>query len=209
MLISLLVGIATGFALAIPPGPINFAVFEKSIHGQRRAARRLALGCVTGDTFYCLIAIIYQLSSELLALVKEVFSGLGGLFLAGLGVYYILHRRLSAAGADLDPEHAHHGHYFTGVFMALSNPFLIVVLLAVTELYYSIGVLYLHMGTNLVFILGFQAGTFLWLMGIGKVVSLHRHYFTGVTGGIQRLCGVAYLGFGLYLLGKFVKLVLL
>jgi len=38
MLVSLLVGIATGFAMAIPPGPINFAVFEKSIHGQRRAA---------------------------------------------------------------------------------------------------------------------------------------------------------------------------
>ena len=209
MLISLLVGIATGFVLAIPPGPINFAVFEKSIHGQHRTARRLALGCVTGDTFYCLIAIIYQLSSELMALVKEVFSGFGGLFLAGLGIYYILHRRPEAADADLDPEHVHHGHYFTGVFMALSNPFLIVVLLAVTELYYSIGVLYLHMRTNLVFILGFQAGTFLWLMGIGKVVSLNRHHFTGFTQGIRRLCGVAYLGFGLYLLGKFVKLVFL
>ena len=209
MLISLLVGIATGFAIAIPPGPINFAVFEKSIHGQRRAARRLALGCVTGDTFYCLMAIIYQLSSELLALVKEVCSGFGGLFLAALGIYYLFHRRAPASEAPPDPEHAHHGHFFTGVFMALSNPFLIVVLLAVTELYYSIGVLYLHMGTNLVFILGFQAGTFLWLMGIGQVVSLNRHHFAGITGGIQRLCGVAYLGFGLYLLGKFVKLVFL
>jgi threonine/homoserine/homoserine lactone efflux protein len=209
MLISLLVGIVTGFALAIPPGPINFAVFEKSIHGQRRAALRLILGAVTGDTFYCLIAIIYQLSSELLTLVKEIFSGFGGLFLAGLGLYYLLHSRKHSAAAPADPDDAHQGHYFTGLLVALSNPFLVVVMLAITELYYSIGVLYLHMGANLLFILGFQVGTFLWLRGIGTVVSLNRHRFADFTGGIQRLCGLAYLGFGLYLLGKFVKLVFL
>jgi len=67
--------------------------------------------------------------------------------------------------------------------MALSNPFLIVVLLAVTELYYSIGVLYVDMGANLLFILGFQAGTFLWLRLIGSVVSLNRHHLSGVSEG--------------------------
>ena len=36
--------IATGFAMAIPPGPINFAVFEKSIHGQRRIGVAAARG---------------------------------------------------------------------------------------------------------------------------------------------------------------------
>jgi len=214
MLISLLAGVLTGCLLAIPPGPINFAVFEKSMKGQRRAAFRLAVGAVAGDSFYCLVAIIYQLSTELLELVKIVFSAFGGLFLIGLGVYYIWVRKCplpAAAGLPPDPrdhpDHAHQGHFITGLLLALSNPFYIVVMIAVTELYYSVGVLYLHMGNNLAFLIGIQAGTFLWLWTIGKFVQLNRHHLGDIGARVRGFCGWAFLGFGLYMTAKFFKLV--
>jgi len=204
---SLISGLVLGFCLAIPPGPINFAVFEKCVHGQRRAALRIILGAVTGHAFYCLIVIIYQLSTELLNLVKVFFSLAGGVFLAGLGLYYILRRQappLPAAG--IEPDTAHHGHYLTGVLIALSNPFFIVAMIAVTEVLYSIGILYLHMGNNLMFILGFQLGTFGWLWSMGHFCAHHRHHFAGSRNRIQRYCGWAFLLFGLYMLAKFFKL---
>lgn len=208
MLMGLIAGLLTGFFLAIPPGPINIAIFEKSVHGQHRAAHRLIAGGVTGDTFYCLMAIIYQLSSELLSVLNLVFSALGGIFLTGLGAYYILLKKTPVPStAALDVDHAHHGHYLTGVLISLSNPFFILVMVAVTELYYSLGVLFPEMGNNLVFIFGFQGGAFLWLWAMGRVASRHRHYFAGFSKNILNYCGWSFLLFGLYMLAKCAKLI--
>ena len=207
MLLGFISGLVLGFCLAIPPGPINFAVFEKCIHRQRRAALRLILGGVTGDAFYCLIVIIYQLSSELLELVKVFSSVAGGLFLAGLGLFYILrHQAPPLPSAEIEFDRAHHGHYLTGVLIALSNPFFIVAMIGVTEILYSVGLLYLDLGNNLLFILGFQAGTFSWLWSIGHFCANHSHHFAGSQRRIQRYCGWIFLGFGLYMLAKFFKL---
>ncbi len=80
MLTSLLAGVLTGRLAACPAGAHQLRRLRKKHEGQRRAAR-LAAGAVCGDSFYCLVAIIYQLSTELLELVKIVFSAFGGLFL--------------------------------------------------------------------------------------------------------------------------------
>jgi len=208
MLVSFLVGLATGFGMAIPPGPINFAIFEKSIHGQKRVAFRLLGGALAGDSIYCLLAVVYQLSTEWLRVVKLVFSGLGGAFLIGLGVYYIFFKKSPCVlEPPVEIEKAHHGHFITGLLFALSNPFFIVALLAITELYYSVSILEPDIIMNVLFILGFQGGAFLWLSGMGKVASLNQHHFTKSRTVIQRLCGLAYIGFGTYMLAKFLKLV--
>jgi threonine/homoserine/homoserine lactone efflux protein len=208
MLVSFLVGLATGFGMAVPPGPINFAIFEKSIHGQKRIAFRLLGGALTGDTLYCLLAVVYQLSSEWLRMVKLAFSGLGGAFLIGLGVFYVFFKKQGCTlEAPEELEKAHHGHFFTGFLFALSNPFFIVALIALTELYYSVSILEPDIAMNVLFVIGFQGGAFLWLSGMGKVASLNQHHFTKSRTVIQRLCGVAYAGFGGYMLAKFLKLV--
>jgi threonine/homoserine/homoserine lactone efflux protein len=207
MLTGLLIGLATGFGMAIPPGPINFAIFDKSIQGRKRDAYLLLAGALAGDFLYCLLAIVYQLSTEWLRLVKLSFSSFGGVFLIVLGLLYIFSKQPSA-----DPTAVHEvnssaqGHFITGMLFALSNPFFIIALIAVTELYYSIGLMNVDVRTGLAFILGFEAGAFLWLSAVGKFASLNKHRFTNAKHIIRKLCGVAYFFFGLYLLAKFLKL---
>jgi threonine/homoserine/homoserine lactone efflux protein len=208
MLVSFLVGLATGFGMAVPPGPINFAIFEKSINGQKHIAYRLLGGALAGDTVYCLLAVVYQLSSEWLRIVKLAFSGLGGAFLIGLGVFYMFFKKPPCIlEAPEEIEEAHHGHFLTGFLFALSNPFFIVALIAVTELYYSLSILQPDIVMNILFVIGFQGGAFLWLSGMGKIASLNQRHFTKSRTVIQRMCGAAYVGFGVYMLAKFLKLV--
>lgn len=207
----LLLGLLTGFFLAIPPGPINFAIFEKSIHGQHRSAWRLMLGCVTGDAFYCLMAVIYQLSTGLMRIINIAFSGFGSLFLIGLAIYYTWFKRCpasaSASGPPAEPDACHHGHFLSGVAISLANPFLILILIALTDLYYSLGWLVTNLGVNLAFIIGFQSGTLLWLWGMGRLTSRNRHLFSSFPQKIQRVCGMAFFGFGIYLLLKCISLI--
>ncbi len=207
MLESFLAALITGFGMSIPPGPINFSIFERSIRGHRHSALLLTAGGITGDGLYCFLAIIYQLSTEMLFLVKVIFSAFGGIFLLGLGSYYtFIKQPVSHNPGSGEVDRAHHGDYITGLFIALSNPFFIVAMIALTELYYSLGILEPSLGPNILFVIGFQLGAFLWLASMGHLAARHRHHFTGVTHRIQRLSGWAYILFGLYMIGKFVKL---
>lgn len=208
MLMALLAGLFTGFGLAIPPGPINFAVFEKGIADHRKTARRIVLGGVTGDALFCTLAILYQLSTEWLDWLKVMLSLLGGLFLVIMGIHYI-HRGSNPAPPEalLRAERAHQGHFYKGLFIALSNPFLILAVIAVTEVYYSLGLLRPHAGTNLMFILGFQVGTFFWMEILAHFAARTRHIFEERKHRVKSWCGWAYLAFGLYMLGKFVRLI--
>ena len=207
MLTGLLIGLATGFGMAIPPGPINFAIFDKSIQGRKRDAYLLLSGALAGDFLYCLLAIVYQISTEWLQLVKLSFSAFGGVFLMVLGIVYLFKDQ-----PPVDPAALHEvnssakSHFIAGMLFALSNPFFIIALVAITELYYSVGLMNVDVLTGLAFILGFEAGAFLWLSAVGKFASLNKHRFTNAKHIIRKLCGVAYFFFGLYMLAKFLKL---
>jgi len=208
MLLGFLVGLVTGFIMAIPPGPVNFAIFEKSIHGRHKAAILLIFGAVAGDTIFCFLAVVYQLSTEWLRLVKLTFSVVGGVFLVGLGIYYLFKKKYPAnTAAVTQPESSRNGLFITGLMFTLSNPFFIIALIAITELYYSLQILHLDVFTNIVFIMGFQIGAFVWLAGMGKIAARNQHHFKGFKDKIQKFCGVAYIFFGIYMLAKFIRLI--
>lgn len=202
-------GVLTGFGLAIPPGPINFAVFERGMRNQRAAAFSLALGGVAGDSLYLLAALLYQLATEWVVLVNIFFGTLGGLFLIALGVW-ALRRNHPPPGLALPGEVAprHPSLLLTGLAMALANPFFIVTMIAVTELYFSLGVLRPELGPNLAFTIGFLVGTLIWLTSIGQTAFQVRHRIAPAAARIGKLCGLAYIAFGLYMLAKSVRLLL-
>jgi threonine/homoserine/homoserine lactone efflux protein len=57
MIINLLAGILTGFAVSIPPlGPIAFAMISKGFKNEKKEGRAIAFGSAFMDFFFCLIA---------------------------------------------------------------------------------------------------------------------------------------------------------
>lgn len=202
------VGLASGFCIAIPPGPINFAIFEKSIQNHRSTVFKLVLGAVAGDGIYCFVALVYQLSSRTMEMMKLVFSAGGAVFLIAMGFYYLLFKKCAAGGqAEDSPEDSHGGHFLTGLFIALSNPFFILAMIALTELYYSIGILQPKVWVSLLFIAGFMSGAFVWLWGMGRFAASRRRSFADVKNRVHKVCGSAFLAFGIYMLAKFCVLV--
>ena len=133
---------------------------------------------------------------------------MGGVFLNGLGIYYLLKKKYSANPTfHTQPEGSRNGLFITGLMFALSNPFFIIALIAITELYYSLQILHLHVYTNIVFIVGFQIGAFVWLAGMGKIAARNQHHFKGFKDKVQKFCGLAYIFFGIYMLAKFIRLI--
>lgn len=206
-LIAAAIGFLTGFIIAIPPGPINFAIFEKSVHNHRASAIRLILGAVCGDMGYLVLVLLYQVSASLLFWIKVIFSVGGAAFLIVLGTYYIFFKKTPVRSPhEPTPEEVLEGHFWTGLVISLSNPFFILAMIAVTDFLYSVKALVPHPLTNLIFILGFGAGVFTWLSELGRFMTKRRARFTDAGSKIRLTCGIAFTCFGFYMLGKFILL---
>jgi threonine/homoserine/homoserine lactone efflux protein len=57
LILNLIIGIATGFVVSIPPmGPIAFAIISKGFKNEIKEGKAIACGAAFMDFFYCLIA---------------------------------------------------------------------------------------------------------------------------------------------------------
>ena len=59
MIISLLIGIAVGFVLAIPPGPVAVSVIRIALNNDKRGGILISIGASLMDMFYCLLAMLF------------------------------------------------------------------------------------------------------------------------------------------------------
>ncbi|MFM7158502.1 MAG: LysE family transporter, partial [Bacteroidota bacterium] len=59
MLVTLLIGIAVGFVLAIPPGPIGVSVIKIALNNDKRGGILIGIGASLMDMIYCLIAMLF------------------------------------------------------------------------------------------------------------------------------------------------------
>ncbi len=59
MIISLLIGIAVGFVLAIPPGPVGVSVIRIALNNDKRGGILISIGASLMDVLYCLLAMLF------------------------------------------------------------------------------------------------------------------------------------------------------
>src|SRR5262245_34544984 len=96
MIRALLVGLAVGFVLAIPPGPIAMACIHQGLAGQTRAGVALVLGASAMDSVYALLvalassAFVGALGDRLQphAGAQLLLQGGGCMVLVVMGLYY-------------------------------------------------------------------------------------------------------------------------
>ncbi len=130
MIIALLKGIAIGFSLAAPVGPIGVLCIRRTLAEGRRSALSTMLGAATADMVYGLVAAFgVTLISEFVAQHTAWFRLIGGAIMLVMGARtYRAHIPPTPPRLTLN-EHA--GNFVTTLLLTLTNPLTLFAFAAV------------------------------------------------------------------------------
>ena len=169
----LLRGLALGFAIAAPVGPIGVLCIRRTLANGRLNGLVSGLGAATADMLYGAVAAFGLTAISSLLLNERVWIHvIGAIFLAYLGVRTLLARpaplvKAATNGAGLA------GAYASTVGLTLANPATIISFAAV---FAGLGVAGTRAGysTAALLVLGVFCGSALWWVVLSTGVSLLR-----------------------------------
>jgi threonine/homoserine/homoserine lactone efflux protein len=195
----LLRGLAIGFSIAAPVGPIGVLCIRRTLAEGRASGLVSGLGAATADAIYgCIAGFGLTFISNFLVSQQVWLRLIGGVFLCYLGLKTLLakpaEQAASAKGNGLV------GSYASTFFLTLTNPMTIISFAAIfaglglastSGNYVSAGVL----------VLGVFIGSALWWLILSGSVGVFREKFN--HHGLQwanRISGAIITGFGLFAL---------
>jgi len=191
----LLRGVAIGFSIAAPVGPIGVLCIRRTLAEGRAAGLLSGLGAATADAIYGVVAAfgLTYISSTLIG-YQSWIRLLGGLFLCYLGV-----RTFVSKPAE-NPAHLRGGSllrdYASTFFLTLTNPMTIISFAAVFA-GLGIGSATGDYAAATLLVLGVFAGSAAWWLILSGGVSLFRSKFTPrALGWVNKVAGMVILGFG-------------
>lgn len=196
-------GIAIGFSLAIPVGPIGLLLIRRTLTRGRVAGLASGLGAATADAIYgCIAGFGVTLLSNFLLENSCVLRVVGGAFLCYLGMKIFLskpsEKRPSTEGSTLA------GYYISTLILTLTNPATIIAFAAV---FAASGVAHTHghYWFTVFLVIGVFCGSALWWLILSSIVSIFHGRFesTGLT-IINRVSGLLISAFGLAILVSLV-----
>jgi threonine/homoserine/homoserine lactone efflux protein len=202
----LLTGMALGFSIAAPVGPIGVLCIRRSLADGRTTGLATGLGAASADAVYGSIAA-FGLSAVSGFLVGQSFwlRLLGGAFLCGLGLHTFLASppdENPAAAADR-PHSPASGMkalltaYVSTFLLTLTNP---LTILSFAAVYAGLGAGMIggNYGAAALLVAGVFGGSALWWLLLSSGVSLARRRLpTGWMKWVNRVSGTVILAFGL------------
>ena len=188
-------GVALGFSIAAPVGPIGILCIRRTMAEGRVSGLATGLGAATADALYGLVAALGLTFISGLLLSQSTWLGLiGGGFLIYLGFTTFRANAPTAVGPD--SSRGVLGSYFSALFLTLTNP---VTILFFTAVFAGLGIAdaagdYASGG---LLVLGvFGGSTFWWLLLTGGVVLLQTRIETIPLRWTNRIAGVVLFVFG-------------
>jgi threonine/homoserine/homoserine lactone efflux protein len=187
-------GLAAGFIIAAPVGPVNVLCISRTISRGWKSGLLSGLGAAAADTFYGCIAG-FSITFVIQFLVKEEFwiRLIGAILLVSIGVSYYF--------KDPQPlkfeERASNGEsdFLSTFLLTLTNPTTVMSFMAVLAA--------LGMGErrptwlSLLLVAGIFCGSTMWWLILVGVVNRARDRFTDrAMFWINRIAGLAIGGFG-------------
>lgn len=124
---AILKGLGLGLVLALSVGPVIFSVVKQSINKGHRGGMAFVTGVWLSDVFLILLSNMFtEMVSELLRF-RNVIGYTGSLFLLGLGIYYMLFKKVESVPEDTgEPNGLSTGDYartlLSGFLINTLNP---------------------------------------------------------------------------------------
>ena len=187
-------GLAIGFAIAAPVGPIGLLCIQRTLGGGYAAGFVSGLGAATADAAYGMVAAFGLTAISSLLLEWQVWlAAIGGIFLCYLGVRTFRAPPAQTAAAGRSGLLSNYGSTFV---LTLTNP---VTILAFAAIFAGLG---LASGVNsyasaTLLVAGVFCGSAAWWLLLSGGVSLLREAIDGrAMVWINRVAGAVILGFG-------------
>lgn len=190
-------GIAIGFSIAAPVGPIGVLCIRLTLAEGRRYGLASGLGAASADALYgALAGFGLTAASALLVSHREVLGLVGGIFLCYLGIRILLSRPAEKEAAIDKKSLA--GTYASTFFLTLVNP---MTILSFAAIFAGLGIA--GQGGSFLpaalLVGGVFSGSSLWWLTLSGVVGLFREKITPrrlkavniVSGSVVLFFGVA------------------
>ncbi len=200
----LLRGLATGFAIAAPVGPIGVLCIRRTLAHGRLSGLLSGLGAATADAMYGAVAGFGLTAvSHFLIAQQHLLRAAGGAFLIYLGV-----RTFVTSGADKEPAPDSKGllaAYASTLVLTLANPVTIISFAAVFA-GLGIGATAGGYGSAAMLVLGVFLGSALWWVVLSTGVGVSRRHFRAA--GLRlanRVAGIVLFVFGAAAVSSLVR----
>jgi threonine/homoserine/homoserine lactone efflux protein len=193
LVLAALKGLALGFSIAAPVGPIGLLCIRRTLSGGWRLGLATGLGAATADMVYGLVAAAGLTAvTEVLVGARQPLQFAGGAALILLGLTVL---RAEAPGERVAADSAGLATaYATTFLLTLANPATILSFAAVMA---GLGAMSAT-GETAVLVAGVFLGSALWWIALSAAVSLMRHRLPArALVWINRASGVAIIAFGI------------
>jgi threonine/homoserine/homoserine lactone efflux protein len=189
-------GMALGFSIAAPIGPIGILCVRRTLTDGRTFGLVSGLGAATADALYGIVAGFgLTFISSLLISQRLWLNLIGGAFLCYLGVRTFLARPAEQAASTQRVGLL--GAYASTLFLTLTNPITIMFFAA---LFAGLGIVNTAGGylVSVLLVVGVFLGSALWWVVLTSGASLFLAKFsTEHWRWINRLSGIVLVGFGI------------
>ncbi len=196
----LLKGVAVGFVIAVPVGPVGVLCVRRTIFEGRLFGFLSGLGAASADTIFGIVAGFgLTVVSDLLLGYQGWLRLAGGVFLVYIGVSALRTRIVRAEVPETNAENLF-GAYFSTFVLTITNP---VTILAFLGIFAGIGFSgeEATLGRAAILVAGVLLGSLIWWLGISLGAGLfrksigerHLMLLNHVSGGILTLSGIGLL----------------
>lgn len=192
-------GLAIGFAIAVPVGPIGLLCVDRTLNRGALSGLVSGLGAASADAVYGSVAALGLTAVSGWLVDHQFLLGLvGGGLLIVLGLKALRRREETAARVDKASRTGLVGDYGSTFVLTLTNP---MTILAFSAIFAGLGLVGADSGLAAgCLIAGVFVGSGLWWVILSGGVGLVRHRLSpGVLQWINRLAGLILIGFGLAL----------
>ena len=192
----LLKGIAIGFSIAAPVGPIGLLCIRRSLAGGQWVGLATGLGAATADAAYGLVAAFGLTAVSDFLVGQRLWLGLiGGAFLCWLGARTFVQKPAEQAAEARGDSLL--GAYLSTLFLTLTNPMTILSFVAVFA-GFGLGASSDYLAATTL-VAGVFTGSALWWLLLSGGVGLFRSRIGPKwMQAVNRVSGAVIFAFGVY-----------
>jgi threonine/homoserine/homoserine lactone efflux protein len=189
-------GIAIGFCIAAPVGPIGLLCIRRSLVNGRVIGLATGLGAATADAFYGAIAAFGLTSVSSILVAQRFWLALGGgAFLCYLGIRIFISK--AASGDAPLSKTGMFEAFLSTLVLTLTNPTTILSFVAVFTGLGLVAASNYQAAAAMVF--GVFAGSALWWLFLSSAVGFFSSRIDSTwMSAVNRLSGALIFGFGIY-----------